>query len=999
MTDRPRSAPLVGREPDLARLTEALRSAQNGRMAAVILSGEAGVGKTRLVQEMMARARREGVTVLRGGAMDIPEGPPFWLFVSGWRSLLRSPKGKAAAEVLAPWAAQLDELLGQGPLLRDPDGRQTRVQTFELLRGIVAELASQSVVMLVVEDLQWVDRSTRDLLVYLIADLTNEPVLLVMTYRTETQADGTPLRTLIAELQRHRQVRCEEVEPLSREAVASYVRAAAPDAPELVELVWQRSAGNAFIAEETLRAALAGDPKALPQTLRDLVLSRLATLSSTVQRVVRAVAVCEGPLPHRLLAVVLDEPEPQLLAALREGVDSGVVIVDTGEDGYRLRHGLMTDVVLGALLPGERIDLNRRYATALEAAWARELPGIDARLAHHWQQAGDVERALVAAVAAAESAMRVRGYAEAHRHWLRAAQLVGKAATAPVAVSRTSCLERAAEAAHRSGDHDQAVALLTELLADTTEADDRAAAQLHARTGRYLLAAGRSAEAVTAFQRATVLLPAAGVDSERADVLSGHAAALRQTGAFAASRAVAEEALAVARRAGLVAEEARALADLGFSLAYLEDPAAGSAALEQALEAAERASEPAGIGRAYLNLAELLSGPLNELERGVAVARAGAVRVAGFGLARNCGVALLSVAANGLFRLGRWDEEGPVLEEAGALGPTGADALEFRLARARLRIGRGDFPAAEDDLEAVEVLSTSSAGPRYRIPLLTLRAGLDMWRGRPDRALGHVGAGLDVVEHGSDDVWLVAPLVWHGARARAELTRLGMRPAAPVVIARLRRHVDELARRAVGSVPVIRDVVLGFVEMCAAEDTRADGRSDPEAWEQMTQVGDRGQQLYAAAYACLRHAEALFALRTRSSAATEALLRAESIARALGARPLLEEIAELAARARVELAGPPPAPALELEVPDPSVPGEADDLESLTSRELEVLTELSGGLTNKEIAHRLFISEKTVGVHVSRIYAKLDVHTRVQATAVLYRARPDLYPRPPHPET
>jgi DNA-binding CsgD family transcriptional regulator len=778
------------------------------------------------------------------------------------------------------------------------------------------------------------------------------------------------------------------------------VHADAPGRADLVELVWNRSRGNAFIAEETLGAALDGDPTGLPTTLRELVLSRVERLSAPALRAVRAIGLCDGPLPHRLLDAVLNsgavlnagapEDGAWLLDALREGVDAGVVVVDGPVvdgvvDGYRLRHGLMTDVVVGELLPGERMDLHRRYATALESPWAREVPGVDARLAHHWHGAGDRDRAATAAVAAAETADRVRGYAEAHRHWLRAARLAGELAAPPV--PRATCLERAAEAAHLAGDADQAVALLAERLglldAPGSSADDLDAALLHARTGRYLVAAGRGVEAAEAFGRAVAALPDTGADRQRAEVLGGYASALWTAGDFAGAHGAAERALALARRLGLAVEETRALATLGFSLAYRQDPEAGEAALRESIAVAERAGEPLGIGRAYRSLAELLSGPLNELDRGIAIARAGTERVRELGLTRSAGAGLLSVAANGLFRLGRWDEADATIDEAWELAPSGAEALELRLARARLHIGRGRFDAAEDDLEAVDVLSAATAGPRYRLPLLTLQAGLAMWRDRPDLALDHVAAGLDVVEQGSDDVWLVAPLVWHGARARAELTRLGMRRADDGIDARLRRHTDELARSATSAAPAVRDVVLGFVEMCAAEDGRAAQRSDPQAWGRVAEIWRARGQPYPAAYAQLRRAEALLAARAQSAAAAQALREAWQVARGMGATPFLAEIVDLAERARVRLDAP--------EAADPPAPAAPDDeLAALTARELEVLTELAGGHTNREIAQRLFISEKTVGVHVTRIYAKIGVHSRVQASAVLFRARPHL---------
>lgn len=951
-------------------------------MTAVILCGEAGVGKTRLVEELVQCAEDIGVTVLGGGGLYIADSPPFWPIVAGLDAWSRTPAAQRVPEV----AARLEALLTDV----DPDASTDRrggTRTLELLGGIIRDLAAHSTVLIVLEDLHWADRSTCDLIVYLVANLTAHPVMVLMTQRTDPATRMTHSRRFVAELQRHRQVRCADLAPLSRDAITAFVAAAAPTrSPGLVDRVWQRSSGNMFIAEQTLLAAMHGDPDSLPSTLRDLVLTQFTPLSDAAARVTRAVAVCDGLLPHRLLCDVLhDTGEAALLAAVREAVEAGVVVVDELGDGYRLRHGLMTEVVVAELLPGERIDLHRRYAVALQTP--PQAPGTDARLVHHWQLAGDIDRALAAGIAAARAADRAHGHAESHRHWLRAARLADDGLTEPPPVSRAECLQRAAESAHLAGDHDQAVALLGELRSvdgDTTDADP---VELHTRTGRYLMAAGRSGEAVHALRRATEFAGHGreATDPVRIEALCGLAGALRQDGEFTASREVAREALAAARAADLPQAQAQALADLGFSLAYLEDPEAGSAALREALAVAERAGEPDGIARAHLRLAELLSGPLNDLTRGIEVARAGAERVSGLGLATTAGVALLAVAAGGLFRMGRWDEADGVIAEAWDLHPTGAAALEVRLARARTDIGRGRFAAAEDDLEAVEVLCAGSAGPRYRLPLLTLRAGLAIWQGRPDLALDDVGTGLDVVDEGSDDVWLVGPLVWHGTRACAELTRLGLPPAGPSIAGRLRWHAEDLARRAAAAPPAIRVVVDGFVLMCDAEQGRAGGRLDPDIWARIATLWEERQQPYPCAYAHLRRAEALLSVHARSAAGAEALRHAERTARTMGAEPFLAEVVELADRARITLSGVPgvPRPGVADTAPAPAL----GELAALTPRELDVLAELATGRTNREIGKRLFISEKTVGIHVGRVYAKLDVHSRVQASAVWTRAR------------
>jgi len=989
---------LVGRDAELAELVADFQAAGSGRMVAVVLGGDAGVGKSRLVGELAGIAECAGAIVLVGRGIDIADAPPFWPVISALRHGVRSAPDQEIAELLGPRLARLDDLSAEpGP----------RVQILEALCRTVVELAERHVVVLVIEDLHWTDRSTRDLLVYLVASLTTERVLLVATYRAFAAGDAPELAGMLVELRRHRQVSWREIAPFARESLARIVEDWAPDRPGLEPLVWQRSAGNAFIAEETVRAVLAGDALGLPATLRELVLNRVGSLPPTAQLVARAVAVSSGPLPHTLLAEVLERPEPELLEAVRAAAAAGVVVVDEQYEGYRLRHGLMTEVVVADLLPGERIELHRRYATALSKVTETDLgrspaPGegaggdtgravaalaLSARLAHHWQLAGASERALDAAVAAAQGAERIRGYAEAHRHWLRAAELTAQVPVAARPLPRSLCLEWAAEAAHLAGEHDDAVALLEQRLADRSVTEDVTSALLTARMGGYLNAAGRGGRAARAYRTATSLLPEHGADAEWAEVLAGHAAVLLQGGEFAAARTVAWRALPLSRAAALPVVEARVLAILGFSLAYLADTEKGSDALVEALAVAERTGAPTAIGEAYLRRAELLSGPLNQLAEGVACAREGVRRVAELGLSRTAGVALLALVSNALFRMGEWDEAEQAVAQAWELEPTGGEALEVRLARCRLDVGRGRFASAEHDLQAVELLTGASVGPRHRIPLLVLRASMELWRARPDLAIGHVETGLGLVEMGSVDIWLVAPLLWHGTRAWAETTQLGLPPLSPDQVRRLREHCADLVRRSAGTVPAVQDVVTTFIAMCTAEIARAEGRSDPEIWAHVAELWEQREQPYPAAYARLRRAEALFATRARSTVATRELVLAERTARSLDAVPFLAEITDLARRARVRFDTPDSEDEHDEHIPSPRA-GAESVLDTLTARELEVLVELASGLTNRQIAGRLFISEKTVGVHVSRIFAKIGVHSRVQASAILHRSRP-----------
>ncbi|GAA4685281.1 LuxR family transcriptional regulator [Pseudonocardia yuanmonensis] len=1007
----PARPPLIGRTDELRSLGEMFEAARAGTPGVALVCGEAGVGKSRLVAELAALAGRSGAVVLAGAAVDVGESPPLLPLTLAVRALAREPAGKAVVE---PWRGELEAL---GLLPPSPGGApQVVPHPLDAAGRVLLGLAADRPVLLVVEDVQWADRATRDLLSYLTAIMMDARLLVVVTHR---EGGGSPgLDELgLGGLRRHPRVRAVPLGPLDRPGIAELVTREPLPATEVedpVELVWQRSRGNAFIAEETVRALRDRDPMAVSGTLRDLVLGRVRALPEDARTVVRALSVAEGPVSHELAQLVTGLPPDRLLTAVRYVVEEGSVVLDGpgaegGDDGYRLRHGLAVDVVAADLLPAERRDLHRRYAAALaELTAGADRSAVAALLAHHWDRAGDDARALTAAADAASAAERVHGYADAYRHWRRVADLVaGRSAPArprperppepvvTVGLDRPASLERAAEAAHLAGEHDAAVSVLQERIGLTDPADPRRAT-LVARLGDYLLAAGRGVEAEGAYREALRLGGEAHVG-----LLAGHAEALQAAGRFADARAEATRALEAARRSGSLDEQARVLVTLGFSLAYLEDTQAGAAALAEGLRVAEASGSPAVLGSAYHRRAELLSGPLNALSEGIDLALAGAERLTELGLGRTHGVRLLALAANGQFRCGRWDEAVEVIDQAFRARPSGSEALDIRLSRGRMRVGRGDLTGAAEDLDAVAMLAHDTVGARYRVPLLTLRAGLDMYQGRPERAVGHTIAGLDVVEGGHDDVWLEAPLIWHGMRAHAETVRLDRPPPPDDVVDRLRASLAGLHDRARRAVPMVAGLVGVFAQMCDAEVTRADGDSDPDLWGEVAAQWRRRDQPYNVAYAQLRRAEALLARRTRSRAAADALTEAHTIAGQLRAVPFLEEVRDLGRRARIplpdpervvvsgEVAAASGAPgSAGARVPTPRTPSKRDVLASLTPREVEVLGEIAVGHTNREIAQRLFISEKTVGIHVTHLLAKLGVRSRVQAGAVYLRAAP-----------
>ncbi|MGK5673681.1 helix-turn-helix transcriptional regulator [Micromonospora sp. URMC 106] len=955
------AAPLVGR----ADLVTAVRSAllgevAQGHTAAVFLTGESGVGKTRLLREVSNRLRDAGALVLTGSCLDIGDASPLHPLLQALRRFdaeLTGAQARTSSAVRSLLRVFVDETAG-------PDGAGALLE--RVSRGLHL-IAEGRPLVLVLDDLQWVDRSTRQLLLYLLAGLGDLQLSVLAAVRAESLQGAHPLRRVLTELRRLRTVRVLDLAPLDRAGTDQLAAAVVgrPLAPEAAELVWQRSGGNPFVVEELARDLRDGRD-GLSDTLREIFLARVDALPQHAHAVVHAVAAGVEPVAHWLLARVTRLPEDELIEAVRAAVAHRLLV--GADDGYRLRHRLVAEVLEHELLPAERAALHRRYAEALTSAPA-ELH--QARLAHHWRLAGEPARALPAAMAAAREAERLHGWAEAHRHWSVALQLAGGPGMRPPDVDRVTLLEHAAEAAHHCGEHARALALLEEL-ADA----DRPSCALHIRRARYLAAAGRSALAEAEYQRALEAPDC--TPRERATAAAHLAELLLHLGRYADAGRRAREALELSAAVeGSTSEVVLASAALGFSEAYLEDPDAGLAVMRRALETAERSGRPEDVACAYLHLAELLTGPLNVLEEGVVVARRGAERVAELGLGRTWETRLLAIATNGLFRVGQWAEAEKVVAAALRHRPSGADAVELLLARCRLSVGYGDIEAADRDLDAVATV-LAGGGARHVIPLLTLRAGLAMWQGRHDLARQAVQRGL--TESRSDDVGILAALVWHGLRAEAEAHASRTIAVDETAVRRLREVAERVARKSEHAARPVRDVVDGFLALCAAEVSRLDV-SDPELWARSVAQWDRRHHPYPAAYSRLRQAEALLARRSRSATAGKLLRQAYQVAQGLGAVPLTSEIRTLAGRARVSLEDRPAAAA-------PAAGPEGDELAVLTAREREVLAAVAEGLTNREIGQRLFISERTIGVHVSHIFDKLQVRTRVQASAIFLRNRP-----------
>src|SRR6266498_101945 len=397
MVRRVSSAVLVGRDDELSRLRAAFRHAVAGSPATVVVAGEAGVGKTRLVLELAREAEVAGAVVLVGGCLDVGgDTLPYAPLAEALRSL---PMALGADELAGVLDGARGELARLVPELGEPaaGAAETPPARFlELLLGVLHRLADARAVALVVEDLHWADRSTRDLLAFLVRNL-RRGVLLLLTVRSDELHRRHPLRPFLAELERGGRAERIDLRRLTRHELTELLTEILghATAPGLVADVWDRSDGNPFFAEEL--AAVHAEGTQLPEALRDLLLARVEALPDAAQRVLQVAAVAGRRVDHHLLATVAAEPEGGLVELLREAVVRHVLAEAPG-DGYAFRHALVQEAIYDDLLHVERGPLHAAYARALAErvqqrgghATAVEL----GQLAHHWYAANDLRAAV-----------------------------------------------------------------------------------------------------------------------------------------------------------------------------------------------------------------------------------------------------------------------------------------------------------------------------------------------------------------------------------------------------------------------------------------------------------------------------------------------------------------------------------------------------------------------------------------------------------------------------
>ncbi|WP_165964345.1 AAA family ATPase [Actinomadura sp. KC216] len=842
----------AGRAAELAALRAAHARARGGEPAAVLVGGEAGGGKTRLVAEFARDARALTGACLDLGAASLPYAP----FTAILRRL-----GRDAVASLMPSAA-LPELARLMPGLTaaepPPDDGTGQMRLFEHVLALAERLGAGEPVTLVVEDAHWADHSTRDLLSFLFRNPPRAGVLLVVTFRPEEP--GT--RPLFADLARLPHVTRLDLPPLTRAEVADQVRGILGAAdPALVRDVHARGGGNPLFVEALVGSA----GPAVPGSLRELLLARVRRLPGAARAALRAASASGDRVGHGLLAAVTGLSDPGLSAALRPAADHGLLVADG--DGYAFRHALIREAVHEDLLPGERSALHRRYAETIERS--PELSDAPASaLAVHWQGCGDHARALAAAWRAARERHAAAAHAERLSLLERVLDLWDRVpdAAALTGLPHDRVLEAAAEAAGSIGDPERGLPLIQRALDETGEGDpDRTAWRL---TVRAMMRGFAGAEDELDDLWAAERLATGPV---RVPVLARVSGRLLVYGEMDEGERLAREGLRLARAAG------------GHpAVPHLEITAAAAAARDgsgdtSALERLRHAGPGPGPGELVpvLNTLAHCHLSMGRAESALALAVEGLAVAEDSGLAHSSGLPLAVNQVEALYRLGRFEEAAGTLQERLDRHHAPAFRLQMMIWRTALLAARGHGPAPDPEALAVPL---DAGFPQTTLPLAQM---IIEWRlAEDDRPAARATVDA-VLRHPRLTVqpchlWpLLEAAAYAGGPRLAEIAALAARLPAATPVAR----AHAAAVTALTGGPAAWDAVIA-------------------AWEGMAQPHPLARALFSGACADLSAGD-------RASARAR-LERAAGIAARLGAAPLAREISERARRAG--LAGPDGGP-------------------------------------------------------------------------------------------
>ncbi|MFJ5219980.1 AAA family ATPase [Streptomyces sp. NPDC088354] len=990
----------VGRETELAELRRAAKAANEGDPQAVLVRGEAGIGKTRLVEELLSTLDPEASVAAVGGCIEVGgNGLPLAPFSEALRTLWqRFPEEVRAAstgqeELLARVIPEMGAGSSADP--RDDDG----IRLFALITRVLETLASGRLVALVIEDLHWADASTRNLMGFLFRTRRTGRLILLGTYRSDDIHRGHPLRPLLAELDRLRSVSRVDLPRLMRGEVnrqLTGIFGAIPD-PRVVDDIYDRSEGNAFFVEELARAHRDHVQTGL-DSLHDVLLTRLESLPEASQQVVRAAAEGGAVVGYPLLRAVAGLSEVDLIEALRAAVLARVLAPEPSGAHYRFRHALVREAVGDTLLPGERHLINRQYGQVLEADPTLVPPGeLAGRLAQHWHAAQDGRKALRMSLAAAEESRNRSAHAEQLWHleralewWNRMSEEVRPADLPAIRCPETypcsalqedgmtrvglpELLATAATAAVHSGNLHKALHLTDLALEHFSQAEAERplpAAWFWTRRSRIIegLSRGDGWPEVQTAWRLVKALPPSVVGAE---VLVRIAIWNELHRPSSRNRAPAVEAARYAARAGAETQELHARLCQCLLNADTDTDGGVLAELYAIRQRAEELGELGIAGRVSQSLPTILEG-MGRSEEAVAAADHGIELCRSLGLTNREGWVQANRAIS-LLSLGRWDEADSALDEATALARAQLSRSAFATLRAAGLLLRGDLQSAIVHLTAAEKLRGTERLPaQFQVVFSHCSLEVALRQGRLDDARREF---LHADTAGLCDL----PLSWSLPLLCTAAAMEGDAIDSPGGVA---VKVSTALRRTADRLSTVLPLSAAYAHLLRAEVRRIEGADDPDLWSTAVTAFEDAGRPYETARALFGEGRAFLTAPRRRSEANDRFSRAQALATNLGAGLLISDISRLHTR---DVGPAPAAAASSRRTAIGKRPSRSHDGFGLTPRECEVLQLVARGYRNHRIAKELFISEKTTGAHVSNILAKLGASGRTEAAAIAFR--------------
>jgi DNA-binding CsgD family transcriptional regulator/tetratricopeptide (TPR) repeat protein len=853
-----------------------------------------------------------------------------------------------------------------------------------LIDLVLNRFAARAPTVVVIDDLQWADRSSLDVLAYLIAGFHEQRLVLLATCRDEQRGEGHPLHGWLADLRRmprFTELHLDRLDLGATETQLGALRGGQVDVGFAAE-VHERSKGNPYLTELLVRDLPADEralPASAPAALRDALLATWHDLSAATRQVTRVLAVGGRPGELSVLAevAVRHGVEPALLpGCLIEAEDQGVIRIDSARRPW-FRHPLLAEVLYDVVPPDEVAKLHATYVQVLEST-AQPQGAMAADLAVHNQRAGKFDDSYRWSLIAADYAEGLHATAELAEHLERACSLWDNVSPnlRGSRAEHVGLLRNAMEACRRTGRTDVAIGLAEQAMSllDQVHEPLPSSALLIAWSSLAWECDAPEKVVVQAIIDADELTKPFPDSAERAEVLSARAFNEHWRSLHAEAAAHAQEAVRIALRSGSAVAQAKAL-NARACARHLEFP---PAALADA-EAAALLARSSGTPNLLVDAAIWRCGCLTELGR---ISEATTVALEAFEelaaqVAPQWSYFVASMAADGLLFLGRWQECRDLLRTALAARREGPPGASIRLSAAQLAVRSGRLREARQHLDrASELCSEDYAGLHDAFSVMG--AEVLVASGEADKALDWLSHRIP--RTAEESRWTEDLLVTL-ANAAAEVAMTARDAGDSHAMRRITATLEDL----IGSWPTEPFAIprpdaerqAMTKALFDAEVARCRGDADQAAlWRQAVRRSDAAGAPWEAAVSRWRCAEALLAAGSPRSAVGDLLRTAYRTALELGAQPLRDGIESLARMARVPLEEPVRS----------SAPYDTPTaLASLTSREREILGFLVAGRSNGEIARELVISDKTVSVHVSNILRKTGTSNRVEAAALAGR--------------